>query len=120
MFNPPRIKLYAFFLSAFFFRGFLIAQSNVLELLPGTEKIIFDEKSGANRLIGTVSFTYQGNTMFCDSAHYDEKRKIVHAYGNVHITKNTINYFVTHFYIWGLINLRNFGVTLGYAIRNTK
>jgi len=116
MFNPPRIKLYAFFLSAFFFRGFLIAQSNILELLPGTEKIIFDEKSGENRLIGTVSFTYQGNTMFCDSAHYDEKRKIVHAYGNVHITKNNINLFCDSLLylgtnkfakLWGHVRIRD-------------
>ena len=88
-----KISLYAFILSAFFLKEDLSAQSNVLELLPGTEKVIFDQKTAQHRLIGTVNFTYQGNTMYCDSAHYYEKRKIVHAYGNVHITKNEINLY---------------------------
>ena len=75
--------LYAFILSAFFLNGIVYAQGNVLELLPGTEKIIYSDITGEHRLIGTVNFTYQGNTMYCDSAHYNEKRKIVHAYGQV-------------------------------------
>ena len=111
-----KISLYAFILSAFFLKEDLSAQSNVLELLPGTEKVIFDQKTGQHRLIGTVNFTYQGNTMYCDSAHYYEKRKIVHAYGNVHITKNEINlycdsllYFgATKFAkLWGHVRIRD-------------
>ena len=35
--------LYAFILSAFFLNGIVNAQGNVLELLPGTEKIIFSD-----------------------------------------------------------------------------
>ena len=108
--------LYAFILSAFFLEGLVNAQGNVLELLPGTEKIIFSEKTGEHRLIGTVNFTYQGNTMYCDSAHYNEKRKIVHAYGNVHVTKKDINlycdsllYFGSTKYakLWGHVRVRD-------------
>ncbi len=93
--------LYAFILSAFFLNGIVNAQGNVLELLPGTEKIIFSEKTGEHRLIGTVNFTYQGNTMYCDSAHYHEKRKIVHAYGHVHVTKNDINLYCDSLLYYG-------------------
>ena len=108
--------LYAFILSAFFLEGIVNAQGNVLELLPGTEKIVFSEKTGEHRLIGTVNFTYQGNTMYCDSAHYNEKRKIVHAYGNVHVTKKDINlycdsllYFGSTKYakLWGHVRVRD-------------
>ena len=63
---------FALIFSAFFLRGFLFSQNNVLELLPGSEKIIYDEKSKKHRLIGSVNFIYQGNTMYCDSAHYQE------------------------------------------------
>ena len=108
--------LYAFILSAFFLNGIVNAQGNVLELLPGTEKIIFSDITGEHRLIGTVNFTYQGNTMYCDSAHYNEKRKIVHAYGNVHVTKKDINlycdsllYFGSTKYakLWGHVRVRD-------------
>jgi lipopolysaccharide export system protein LptA len=84
---------YALLLGAFFLKLLLFAQNNALQLLPGTEKIIFNKKDGIHRLIGTVNFTYQGNTMYCDSAHYQEQKKIVHAYGNVQIKKNDINLF---------------------------
>lgn len=84
---------FALLLSAFFLRGFLFAQTNILELLPGSEKVIYNESNKTYRLIGSVSFNYQGNTMFCDSAHYQESQKIVRAYGNVQIRKNDINLF---------------------------
>lgn len=70
------------------------AQNNILELLPGAKKMIYDKKSDKHRLIGNVNFTYQGNIMYCDSAHYYERRKIVKAYGKVHINKrDTLNLF---------------------------
>ena len=50
----PTFK-FALFFSAFFLRVFLFSQNNVLELLPGSEKIIYDEKSKKHRLIGTVN-----------------------------------------------------------------
>lgn len=116
MINFQKIKLIAFILGAFFLKEGLFAQGNILELLPGTEKVIFNEKSGEHRLIGTVNFIYQGNTMYCDSAHYHEQRKIVHAYGNVHVTKNEINlycdsllYFGNTKYakLWGRVRIRD-------------
>lgn len=77
----------------FFFNG-LKAQGDILELLPGSEVLKFDKSKGLHRLIGNVNFKYQGNLMYCDSAHYYERQKIVHAYGNVHINKrDTINLF---------------------------
>jgi lipopolysaccharide export system protein LptA len=87
-----------------------------LVLLPGSEKIYFDKATQTHRLVGTVSFTYQGNTMYCDSAHYREAQKIVRAYGNVHITKDDINlYCDSLFYsgsnkfarLWGHVDVRD-------------
>lgn len=87
-----------------------------LVLLPGSEKIYFDKATQTHRLVGSVSFTYQGNTMYCDSAHYREAQKIVRAYGNVHITKDDINlYCDSLFYsgtnkfarLWGHVDVRD-------------
>lgn len=67
---------------------------SILELLPGAKKMILDENSEKLRLIGNVNFLYQGNKMYCDSAHYFEKKQIVKAYGRVHINKrDTLNLF---------------------------
>ena len=107
---------FALIFSAFFFRGELFSQNNVLELLPGTKKAIYDKKYGRHRLIGTVSFIYQGNTMYCDSAHYQEKNKIVFAYGNVQIRKDDINVFCDSLHyigskklakLWGNVRVRD-------------
>ena len=92
------------------------AQKKTLELLPGSEKIYYDRTSGRHRLVGTVSFAYHGNTMYCDSAHYQDKEKIVHAYGNVHIRKEDVNlYCDSLFYdegnkyakLWGDVRVRD-------------
>jgi lipopolysaccharide export system protein LptA len=103
----------AFFLCAFH----LQAQGNILELLPGTDKLVYNEKTGAQRLIGNVNFRYQGNTMYCDSAHYYAKSKEVRAYGKVHINKNdTLNLFCDSLYyngktkyakLWGHVRVRD-------------
>ncbi|PHR34388.1 MAG: hypothetical protein COA38_03750 [Fluviicola sp.] len=67
---------------------------SILELLPGAKKMILDDNSEKLRLIGNVNFLYQGNKMYCDSAHYFEKKQIVKAYGRVHINKrDTLNLF---------------------------
>lgn len=67
---------------------------NILELLPGAKVMVMDENTHLIRLIGNVNFLYQGNKMYCDSAHYYEKKQMVRAYGRVHINKrDTLNLF---------------------------
>ena len=99
----------------FFSISSILAQGKLV-LLPGSEKIYFDKRTQTHRLVGTVSFTYQGNTMYCDSAHYQEAQKKVRAYGNVHITKDQINlYCDSLFYsgsnkfarLWGHVDVRD-------------
>lgn len=92
-------------------------QGNILELLPGSEKLEFDEKTGIHRLYGNVNFKYQGNLMFCDSAHYHQKKDAVYAYGKVHINKrDTLNLFCDSLYyngktrmakLWGHVRVRD-------------
>ncbi|NRA10461.1 MAG: hypothetical protein HRT57_00730 [Crocinitomicaceae bacterium] len=92
-------------------------QNDILELLPGSDFIDFSNTRGYHRLVGNVHFTYQGNEMFCDSAHYFEKRKIVRAYGKVHINKkDTLNLFCDSLYyngkkrkatLWGNVRVRD-------------
>jgi lipopolysaccharide assembly outer membrane protein LptD (OstA) len=105
---------FAFLLMAFVCWGTLLSQGT-LQLLPGTEKI-YAIQNGIHRLVGTVSFTYQGNTMYCDSAHYNEPGKAVRAYGNVHIQKNGINLYADSIYyneslkyakLWGHVKARD-------------
>lgn len=96
---------------------FLQAQNNVLELLPGSDRLEYDEKSGMHRLYGNVNFKYQGNTMFCDSAFYFQKKDQVFAYGNVHINKrDTLNLFCDSLFydgktriakLWGKVRVRD-------------
>lgn len=92
------------------------SQGKLLELLPGSEKLGYNEKTGAHRLVGNVNFIYQGNTMYCDSAHYFDKTNEVRAYGNVHITKDEINLFCDSLYyngktrrakLWGHVRVRD-------------
>ena len=111
----PFIQI-ALFLSAFFLSGKVCAQKKTLELLPGSEKIYYNKASGKHRLVGTVSFVYHGNTMYCDSAHYQDKQKIVNAYGNVHIRKGDVNLYCDSLYydesnkyakLWGDVRVRD-------------
>ena len=107
----------ALIFSAFFLnQNSFLAQSGSLELLPGAELLGYDNKTGAHRLVGSVNFLYQGNTMYCDSAHYFEKIKAVKAYGNVHITKDDINLYCDSLYydgknkkakLWGHVRARD-------------
>ena len=115
--TPINILKIALFISAIFlFNSMLFCQKNTLELLPGSEKFEFNESTGIHRLIGSVNFIYQGNTMYCDSAHYKEKSQEVRAYGNVHITKNDINLFCDSLFyqgstkkakLWGNVRVRD-------------
>lgn len=105
------------FSALFLVKGFAIGQNDILELLPGSELLTFDNKTGIHKLSGNVHFKYQGNVMFCDSAHYHEKNKIVRAYGNVHINKrDTLNLFCDSLYyngktrkatLWGNVRVRD-------------
>lgn len=60
---------------------------DLLELMPGSERLTYDRKLDANMLAGNVHFVYQGNNMYCDSAVYFKKKDFVKAYGHVHINK---------------------------------
>lgn len=90
---------------------------NLLKLLPGSKELSFDEKTGKHRLIGSVNFEYQGNKMYCDSAHYFEKTNEVKAYGNVHINRrDTLNLFCDSLHykgrtkkamLWGHVRVRD-------------
>jgi hypothetical protein len=107
----------ALFLSAFFLSPITLwGQKNVLELVKGSQLLGYNEKTGAHRLVGQVSFIYQGNTMYSDSAHYFQRTKEVRAYGNVHITKGGINLFCDSLYyngktrkarLWGNVRVRD-------------
>ncbi len=82
------------FSALFLIAGNTSAQYNVLELLPGSDELRYDAKTGLHTLVGNVSFKYQGNLMYCDSAIYNKKKNIVRAYGDVHINKrDTLNLF---------------------------
>ncbi len=108
----------AFLLSALFLLSFqIVAQDNFLELLPGSDRFEHDKISGIGRLYGNVSFKYQGNIMYCDSAYYFKNKNEVRAYGNVHVNKgNTLNLFCDSLYysgksknakLWGNVRVRD-------------
>lgn len=94
------------------------SQKGILELLPGAYKLIYNEATGAQKLVGGgVNFTYQGNIMYCDSAYFYQKTSEVRAYGKVHINKNdTLNLFCDSLYyngktkkakLWGNVRVRD-------------
>lgn len=107
----------ALFLGAIFlFKPSFFAQSQELELLPGSEKVVYDQQKGEYRLLGTASFRYQGNTMYCDSAIYLENSKKVFAYNRVHIMKGDVNLYCDSLYydgfeesaqLWGNVRVRD-------------
>lgn len=110
------IYRYALLLIVLLVGGRLQAQS-LLELLPGAEELSYDEKTGIQRLRGNLNFTYQGNIMFCDSAHYKPRTQEVWAYGKVHLNKrDTLNLFCDSLYyngktrkakLWGNVRVRD-------------
>lgn len=107
----------ALILSAFFLSMFTYAQTNILELLPGSERLEYDQKTGIHKLYGNVNFKYQNNVMFCDSAYYYQRKNEVYAYGNVHINKrDTLNLFCDSLFyngnirkakLWGHVRVRD-------------
>lgn len=105
-------------MSAFFLMALKVsAQNNILELLPGSERLEYDKKTGIHKLFGNVNFKYQGNIMYCDSAYYYQKSEVVYAYGKVHINKrDTLNLFCDSLYyngktrmakLWGNVRVRD-------------
>lgn len=117
MINRIYIQKIALIIGAIFLLNcFAFAQNNVLELLPGADKFEYNEKTGIHSLTGNINFIYQGNTMYCDSAHYKDKSQEVRAYGNVHITKQDLNLFCDSLYyngktkkakLWGNVRVRD-------------
>lgn len=117
MIERSHIVRSALILSAFFIAAICFAQQNILELLPGSERLEYDQKSGIHRLYGNVNFKYQNNVMFCDSAHYHQRTEEVFAYGNVHINKrDTLNLYCDSLYyngktrkakLWGHVRVRD-------------
>ncbi len=104
-----------FVIGFFFFPLYLFAQGQLV-LLPGSEKIYYNKRTQTHRLVGTVNFTYQGNTMYCDSAHYREYQKVVWAYGRVHIAKDDIHIYCDSLkytgatrtaQLWGNVRIRD-------------
>lgn len=108
----------ALVLSAIFaFEKTSFSQSEWIELLPGSERLSYDEKSGIERLTGLLTFKYQNNIMYCDSAHLKRSTKEVWAYGNVQLNNNdTLNLFCDSIYyngktkkakLWGHVRVRD-------------
>ena len=114
-----KISKIALILGAIFlFSIYSWSQNDILELLPGSYKLSFNEKTGAQKLTGGgVNFVYQGNTMYCDSAYFFDKSNEVKAYGKVHINSNdTLNLFCDSMYyngrtkkakLWGNVRMRD-------------
>lgn len=70
------------------------SQGNILELLPGSERMSYNTQKAMHTLGGNVSFHYKNNTFYCDSAVYFERINYVKAYRKVHINKaGSINIF---------------------------
>lgn len=90
-FNTYLIRLkIACLIHAIFFLclGYSYAQDGIIELLPGTQKLVYDEVSGAQKLIGGgVNLNYEGNKIYADSVFHYEKQNVLKAYGRVHIIK---------------------------------
>jgi lipopolysaccharide export system protein LptA len=114
-----KISKIALVLSAIFLLSFSgWSQNSIIELLPGSYKMVYSEALGAHRLVGGgVNFVYQGNKMYCDSAHFFVQKNEVRAYGNVHINnRDTLNLFCDSLYysggtkkakLWGNVRVRD-------------
>jgi len=101
---------------AVFFVTSVLSQKYPIVLLPGSQKIEYNKKTGEHKLLGTVNFTYKGNRMYCDSASYNEKTQTIKAFGNVHVQKDQINLYCDSFYyktsvkyakLWGNVKIRD-------------
>lgn len=115
-FNLTYLKI-ALFLSAIFFLVNNLTGQRLIELLPGSDKLIINTSEEYQKLIGNVRFKYQGHLMYCDSALFYDKTGEVHAYSRVHINKkDTLNLFCDSLYynsttkkakLWGNVRVRD-------------
>jgi lipopolysaccharide export system protein LptA len=104
-------------MGAFFLFTQPLTAQNLLELLPGSDKLIVDNTLGYQKLVGNVRFKYQGHLMYCDSALFYDKKGEVFAYGKVHINKqDTLNLYCDSLYynsktrlakLWGNVRVRD-------------
>ena len=101
---------------AVFFVTSALSQKYPIVLLPGSQKIEYNKKTGEHKLLGTVNFTYKGNRMYSDSASYNENTQTIKAFGNVHVQKDQINLYCDSFYyktsvkyakLWGNVKIRD-------------
>ena len=96
---------------------FTISQTNLMELAPGAEKLIYNKETGEHRLIGNIHITFQSNVIYCDSASYFEKASTLKMYGNVHLNKkDTLNLYCDSLHydsktrkakLWGNVRIRD-------------
>lgn len=126
----------ALLVSAFFvFDQFSFGQGDWLQLLPGSKRLSYDDRSGLERLTGTLVFTYQGNIMYCDSAHLKRRTQEVWVYSKVQLNKSdSLNLFCDSLYyngktkkakLWGNVRVRDREYklttdTLEYDARSSK
>jgi lipopolysaccharide export system protein LptA len=99
------------------FSQFTISQTNLMELAPGAEKLIYNKETGEHRLIGNIHITFQSNVIYCDSASYFEKNSILKMYSNVHLNKkDTLNLYCDSLHydsktrkakLWGNVRIRD-------------
>ena len=108
----------ALFLSAFFIlTNQAFAQSDMMELMPGAEKLLYIKETGEHRLIGNIHIKYQANTIYCDSVSYFDKSTVIKAYGHVHFSKrDTLNLYCDSLHyngtirkakLWGNVRIRD-------------
>ena len=70
---------------------------NKIHLLPGSEIAEYDQSTGIHKLYRNVKFESQDNTIYCDSAIFNENTNHIRSFGNVHIQKESINIFCDSF-----------------------
>lgn len=93
------------------------SQENPIRLIDGAEDMRLDGKTGRYFLRGNVRLVKDDTKMYCDSAVYSSKTRLVWAYGNVHINKeDTLNLFCDSLYyeietefakLWGNVRVRD-------------
>lgn len=133
MIKVNKILKSALFISALFLVSpQSYSQNGTIELLPGSKTMEFDEVTGIHRLLDNVHFIYEGINMYCDSAHYFQRKKTVRAYGHVHMNKqDTLNLFCDSLLynsitkkatLWGNVRVRDreYKLTTDTLHYNTK
>lgn len=93
------------------------SQKNPLKLIEGADDMRLDGKTGRYFVQGNVRLVKDDTKMYCDSAVYNSKKRLVRAFGNVHINKeDTLNLFCDSLYyeietefakLWGNVRVRD-------------